>query len=226
MKNKNGYEYVQSIAHYSQKSIIDRLEAFFLDNVGKIATNEDLKNVAKDPNTGVEPENWHQRLSELRVNKGYTILSKRDRSFLDVGEYLMLSNEKRAGAGARVKPSTATWRAVLERSGNACEWTEGGIACGLKEGEADFVGGGTVKLTADHMVPHSVNPNPDPNNPADWQALCGRHQVVKKNYWDTGTGKLNTIAIMQSLPAKDKQAALGFLADYFHVEVKPKGGSK
>ncbi|MFM0294998.1 hypothetical protein P0D68_17810 [Paraburkholderia sp. RL17-380-BIE-A] len=226
MKTKNGYEYVQNIAHYSQKSIINRLEAFFLDNVGKIVTNEDLKNVAKNPDTGVEPENWHQRLSELRVNSGYTILSKRDRSFLDVGEYLMLSNEKRAGAGARVKPSTTTWQAVLERSKNACEWTEGGIACGLKEGEVDFVGGGTVKLTADHMVPHSVNPNPDPNNPADWQALCGRHQVVKKNYWDTGTGKLNTIAIMQSLPAKEKQAALSFLADYFHVDVTQKEGGK
>ena len=87
--------------------------------------------------------------------------------------------------------------------------------CGLREGEVDPVGGGRVKLTPDHKMPHSVNPDSDPNDPSRWQALCGRHQVVKKNYWDNMTGKLNVYAIIQSAPREAKVIAFKFLLDYF-----------
>jgi hypothetical protein len=220
------YPYCDSPQAYTDTSIKKRLENFFLDNVGKIVTNAQLIEVAKDPVTGKEPENWHQRLSELRTNSGYTILSKRDRNFLAVGEYLMLSSEKRIGAGERVLPTSATWQAVLARSHHKCAWTEGGHVCGLGDGDIDPVGGGTVKLTPDHKTPHSVNPNSDPSDPKQWQALCGRHQVVKKNYWDSSTGKLNVIAIMQSLPKKEKQVAMSFLLDYFGAEVVAEGRKK
>ena len=50
---------------YTQRSIRARIEAFFLDNLGKVATREQLIEVATDPVTGRQPENWHQRLSEL-----------------------------------------------------------------------------------------------------------------------------------------------------------------
>ncbi len=43
---------------YIQKSIIQRLEALFLDNLGKIITNDQLIQVAKDPITGNAPENY------------------------------------------------------------------------------------------------------------------------------------------------------------------------
>jgi len=49
-------------------------------------------------------------------------------------------------------------------------------------------GGGRVKLTPDHKNPHSLNSEADPSNLNQWQALCGRHQVTKKNYWDSNTG--------------------------------------
>ena len=55
---------------YLQKSIRERLEAFLLENLGKIATREQLVEVSKDPVSGDAPENWHQRLSELRVDFG------------------------------------------------------------------------------------------------------------------------------------------------------------
>ena len=51
---------------YKQKSVRARIEALFLDNVGKIVTREQIQEVAADPKTGKVPENWHQRLSELR----------------------------------------------------------------------------------------------------------------------------------------------------------------
>jgi hypothetical protein len=186
-----------------------------LDNIGKIITREQIIEVATDPKTKKQPENWHQRLSELRTDNGYTILSWRNRGWLRVEEYLMLSSEKRPNAGKRVKPDKTTWEKVLQRADNACEWTEGNEICGLKQGTIDPVGGGKVKLTPDHKNPHSINPDTDPKNINQWQALCGRHQVMKKNYWDTNTGKMNVYAIIQSSTVAEKEIAFKFLLDYF-----------
>lgn len=203
------------VGKYEQRSIIQRIEAFFLDNIGRVATRSQIQQVARDPKTGRDPENWHQRLSELRTNSGYTILTKRDDRSLKVGEYVLQSSQKRSAAGRRVTCSGATWRQVLERAGNACEWNEDGAKCRLKEGSIDPIGGGTVKLTADHMTPHSLKSDADPNDPKQWRALCGRHQVMKKNYWDSTTDKLNVYAIVQSASLKEKRLVYDFLKEFF-----------
>jgi hypothetical protein len=208
---------------YNQKSIKLRIEALFLDNIGKVITSDLIKQVAINPETKKEPENWHQRLSELRTDDGYTILSWRNRGWLQVEEYLMPSSDKRPNANKRVKPTKETWRIILERADNTCEWNEAGNICGLKEGEIDTISGGKVKLTPDHKSPHSVDPNSDPQNPDQWQALCGRHQVTKKNYWDNNTGKLNIYAIIQSASKTEKEIAFKFLLDYFGYLIDKKG---
>lgn len=200
---------------YTQKSVRDRIRSFFLDNIGRVATREQIQSVAKDPDTGRVPENWHQRLSELRTDEGYTILSWRNRGDLKVSEYLMPTAHKRPNAGKRLKIHHETWLEVLNRAGFCCEWSEDGKRCGLKSGDIDPVGGGRVKLTPDHKRPHAVDPAADPRNPDVWQALCGRHQVVKKNYWDHTTGWLNVYAIVQAASEPEKRQVYEFLKDYF-----------
>ena len=85
------------------------------------------------------------------------------------------------------------------------------------------MGGGRVKLTADHKRPHSVDPNADPNDSTQWQALCGRHQVVKKNFWDSTTGKLNAYAIVQAATGSEKEAILQFLLEHFGYSLNEDG---
>jgi hypothetical protein len=215
-----GKRKMAKVGKYKQKSIRERVEALFLDNIGRVVTRGQIIEVAKDPTTGQEPENWHQRLSEHRTNMGYTILSSRDTKELGLSEYLMPHSQKRVVAGKRVKISQKTWSEVLKRAGNACEWDDGGQKCGLKEGDKDPIGGGTVKLTADHKRPHSVDPKADPDDPDAWQALCGRHQVVKKNFWDHRTGKLNVYAIVQAAPETVKREVYNFLKDYFGTRTR------
>lgn len=205
---------------YSQKTIKERVERLFLDNLGKIVTREQIMAVATDPTTGRVPENWHQRLSELRTDDGYTIQSLRDRKDLRVSQYLMPTAEKRQSSGKRVKPTNKCWLEILQRAKNRCQWSNDGAVCGLMNGEIDPVGGGTVVLTADHMTPHSINATVDPDDPAKWQALCGRHQVMKKNFWDSNTGKINVMAIIQSIPKKEKRVVLDFLLAYFNEAKK------
>lgn len=212
MANK---EYGEIKGPYRQKTIRERIKAFFLDNIGKTVTREQILEVAKDPDTGRTPENWHQRLSELRTDEGYTILSWRNRKDLKVSEYLMPTTEKRVTAKKRAKIYPDTWQIVLKRANYRCEWNEGGIACGLRAGEIDPVGGGTVKLTPDHKSPHATDVDINPHDPDQWQALCGRHQVMKKNYWDDKTGWLNVYAIVQSASEQEKREVYEFLKKYF-----------
>lgn len=200
---------------YTQKAIRARIEALFLDNVGKVITREQILQVSQDPETKKVPENWHQRLSELRTDVGYTILSWRDSKELKVSEYLMPHTKKRVEAARRAQISSVAWATVLSRANDCCEWIDGGIRCGLREGSIDPIGGGTVRLTPDHKKPHSLDPNARHDNPEDWQALCGRHQVTKKNYWDHTTGWLNVLAIVQSASRKEKRAVYDFLKEYF-----------
>ena len=204
---------------YTQQSVRSRIEAFFLDNLGKVATREQLIEVAKDPKTGRSPENWHQRLSELRTDKGYTILSWRNRGDLRVSEYMMPNAERRSTAAKRTRPTADTWWTILEQANHKCAWTEGGVVCGLKHGDIDPVGGGTVKLTPDHKNPHSLHADADPSDPFKWQPLCGRHQVMKKNYWDDETGWLNVPAIVQAASEAQKREVFDFLKRYFHEKV-------
>jgi hypothetical protein len=156
------------VRKYPQRSVLKRIEAFFLDNIGKVVPREMLQQVAKDPNTGKIPENWHQRLSDLRCLHGYTIRSWRNQGDLQIMEYRMPYSTRRPTAGQRVHLSKDAWQAVLQRSGSACEWNEAGTVCGLREGDTDPIGGGTVRLQADHKSPHSINAATDPDNPDAW----------------------------------------------------------
>ncbi|MFC1965595.1 restriction endonuclease [Chloroflexota bacterium] len=200
---------------YSQNSVRARIEAFFLDNVGKVAIRDQIMEVAKDPKTGKTPENWHQRLSELRTDYGYTILTWRNRGDLKISEYLMPTTEKRQIVGKRIRPDSKIWQSVLKTANYRCVWDEDGVRCNLRDGEIDPVGGGTVRLSPDHREPHSVNPIADPNDPQEWRPLCGRHQVMKKNYWDDRTGWLNVYAIVQASSESEKREVFKFLKAYF-----------
>lgn len=201
-----------------QNSVRARIEAFFLDNIGKVATREQIIEVATDPRTGVQPENWHQRLSELRIDYGYTILSWRNRGDLKVSEYLMPTDEKRDSTARRIRPTASAWREALETADFRCAWIDDGQLCGLRQGDIDPIGGGTVRLTPDHKQPHSLNSDIDPGDSYKWQPLCGRHQVMKKNYWDDETGWLNVIAIVQSASEAEKRRVFDFLSAYFNAD--------
>ncbi len=65
---------------------------------------EQIIEAARDPITQKDPENWHQRLSELRTDEGYTILSWRNRGDLNLQEYLVPTPEKRPQTNKRVRP--------------------------------------------------------------------------------------------------------------------------
>jgi hypothetical protein len=201
---------------YGQKSIKGRLEAFLLDNVGKIATTEQMLEVAKNPITNKYPSRLGARIGDLRMNDGYNILSWKDREDIKYNEYTLVSPRKNPDIQRRVIINSSTWKEVLKEANYCCQWEEGGLICALKDGEIDPVYGGRVKLTPDHKKPHSMCSDIDPNDIDAWQPLCGRHQAVKRNFWDHSTGKMNFHAVVQAASLEDKRMIFELLTEFFN----------
>jgi hypothetical protein len=147
---------------------------------------------------------------KLRTDAGYTVLSWRDTKDLTVSEYVMPNADKREAAKSR-KAINKKIKLELLKLSPQCSYS----SCNLNEGDIDPIGGGTVKLQVDHKTAHADNDQGD-NSIDNFQLLCGRHNVIKKNFWDDQTGKLNTIAILQAIPEKDKKLALTWLTNYFN----------
>lgn len=195
----------------AKSSVKDRIRKFLIKNAGKIVTSEQIRDIAKDPESGIVKENWHQRLSELRVDEGYDIYSWRDRATLKPGQYLMASAVPTRIAKPRQYLSPDERERLFERDGHKCQWP----SCGLGLRSIDPVGGGTVVLTADHRSPNSLKDGKWTGTLDDWQTLCARHQQEKKNFIDDRTGRKNLRELVKAASKDVKLVIFGDLKDYF-----------
>ncbi len=191
-----------------------RIRDFLVTNVGRVVTRHEIQKAATDPETGKAPENWHQRLSELRVDEGYDILSWRDREALKPGQYVLeAANPKRvAKPRAHLTPDERT--RLFARDGQRCQWP----GCSLPAGATDPVGGGTVVLTADHKSPHSLAGGLWTGTLDDWQTMCARHQQEKKNFIDDRTGRRNLRELVRAASKGEKRLIFDDLKAYFGEE--------
>jgi len=197
-----------------KSNVRGRIRDFLIKNVGKVVTREQIQKAARDPDTGKEPENWHQRLSELRVDEGYDILSWRDREGLKPGQYLLeFATPKRVPKPREYLTPDEKAR-LLERDGHRCQWP----GCFLSAGDIDPIGGGTVVLTADHRSPHSLPDGKWTGTLDDWQTLCARHQQEKKNFIDDRTGRKNLRELVRAAGKAEKRQIYEDLKAYFREE--------
>jgi hypothetical protein len=202
------------LATKKTNNVRGRIRAFLIKNVGKVVTRKQIQEAAKDPQTGIEPENWHQRLSELRVDEGYDILSWRDRAKLKPGEYVLKSGTPKRIAKPREYLSAEEKEKLFTRDKHCCQWPD----CSLVAGATDPIGGGTVVLTADHRSPHSLVDGQWTGTLDDWQTLCARHQQEKKNFIDDRTGRKNLRELVRSAGKAEKRLIFEDLKAYFGVK--------
>lgn len=91
-----------------------RLLKYFHEMVGHIVTTEELAYIAKSTTE------FARRVRELRTEEGYPIATRfTGRPDLRMGEYVLLSTERRAAAHDRHIPAE-TEREVYQRDNNAC----------------------------------------------------------------------------------------------------------
>jgi len=191
-----------------------RIRDFLVRNIGKVVTRQQIQEAATDPDTGKVPENWHQRLSELRVDEGYDILSWRDREGLKLGQYLLESANPKRVAKPREYLTAEEKSKLFARDGHRCQWP----GCSLAAGATDPTGGGSVVLTADHKSPHSLADGQWTGTLDDWQTLCARHQQEKKNFIDDRTGRKNLRELVRAAGKEEKRVIFEDLKEYFDAK--------
>ncbi len=117
-----------------------RLLAYFLRNVGRVVTTEELAYVAR------EKRAFARRVRELRTESGYAIATRfTGRPDLGMGQYVMESPEP--GPYARARALTArVERAVFERDSHRCR------VCGWSH--VDWTRSDPRHLALHHVKPH------------------------------------------------------------------------
>jgi hypothetical protein len=142
-----------------------KLRAYFLSNLGKKLTSDDLRIAAGNITE------WARRVRELRSEEGYQILTHNDLAELKPGEYI-LNDPKPAPAFAR-EISKETRAFVLDRNGFTCQM------CGAVAGEPHpYDPSRKTRLHIGHIIDKSMGGSDDASN---LRALCSVCNEGAKN---------------------------------------------
>ena len=176
----------------------------FVNNVGRVVTNTELRKVAGNVS------DWRRPISDLRHVDGYTIHSHHDKRSLKRGEYLMPTMKRRFEiARKRMKPTKTVEEIVRQREKNMCS------VCGTRENEVNPDTGRVPFLQFDHITPHDSEHKSNPRDPDAWQLLCPLHNGEKKSFWDDKGGRPNVVHMVKHLTTwKEKEKIYIFMQEW------------
>jgi 5-methylcytosine-specific restriction endonuclease McrA len=117
-----------------------KLLKHFLANIGRVMDSAELAPIGGS-------SEWARRTRELRDEQGYQILTHNDRADLKVGQYVMISDERKASAERAISKETRA--KVLETYGSVC------YSCGAIAGEPHPANGKSTVLHMGHLLPKS-----------------------------------------------------------------------
>lgn len=132
---------------------------FLKENVGRVIDGSEIREASG------RASEWARRVRELRDEKGYRILTHKDRADLKQGQYLMMSAEPDAKYVFGSRGISKETRAfVLERNGYTCQM------CGLGASDPDPLREGRkVLLVLGHIIDKSKGGKDTPSN---LRAVC------------------------------------------------------
>ncbi len=142
-----------------------KLRAYFLANIGRTLSSQELQTVADGASE------WARRVRELRTEEGYQILTHNDRSELKPGQYLLLDPKPIPAFERSISKETRAY--VLDRNGLTCQM------CGAVAGEPhpyDLTR--KTRLHLGHVIDKSVGGTDDP---ANLRAVCSVCNEGAKN---------------------------------------------
>jgi hypothetical protein len=136
-----------------------RLRDYFLKNIGKVLTSEELRSVSGNITE------WARRVRELRNEEGFRILTHNDRSDLEPGQYL-LEDPKPLPAFER-SISKELRAEIFDRNGFTCQM------CGAVAGEPHpWDIGRKTRLHIGHVIDKSVGGTDDISNLRTLCSVC------------------------------------------------------
>ena len=146
----------------------ERIRQFFLANIGKIVTSNQIRDAI-----GTHVTEWARRVRELREDEHWPILTNNDRADLKPGQYLLKETPPDKPTVSFSRPISAKLRAeVLDRNGFTCQM------CGLCPGDIDPSTGRKVRLHIGHIKDKSIGGEDELSN---LRALCSTCNQGAKN---------------------------------------------
>jgi len=177
-----------------------KLRDYFLQNIGKVLTSDELRKVAGDITE------WARRVRELRDEEGMQILTHNDRAELKTNEYLLETAELRPvvarGVGGKLR------RRILERNGFTCQ------VCGAGAGEESGCElSKKCRLQIDHVIPISQGGTDDEGN---LRAVCVYYNKDKADVIRPASGQaVSALALIRKLPRNVQEEVYKFLKHKF-----------
>lgn len=179
----------------------DRIRAFFIANVGRIVSTQEVARVA-----GIRE--YARRIRELRDEEGFQIRSHLDRADLKPGEYILETLEQKPAVGRMISPQLRNY--ILERNGYTCQ------LCGAGPGDPDpFHADRKIRLHVDHMIPVSQGGADDESN---LRVLCSACNQGRANVQPPSETALNILARIRKLSKAEQQQIFAFLKRKFQPE--------
>lgn len=161
----------------------DKIRDFFLQNVGKVITTQEIRRVA-----GISE--YARRIRELRDEEGFRILSHKDRTDLKPGQYLLETIEKNIVIKRSIPLSLRN--EILARNGYTCKH------CGATAGDPDpYNPGRKLTLHIDHDIPISQGGK---NHPDNLRTLCSACNQGKSNIQPASENARNLLARIRRSP--------------------------
>lgn len=157
MTKRKGYQ--------GKVSIKERFRYLFTHNLRRRFSRDQLQEVA-----GRDKPRWHQRISELRTDDGYTIKQARHEN---TSWYAMPHADCRDMTASRF-PLDKYRDGLIERDGDTC------ALCCVKDGEMSERTTTKVTLQPDHIIPHAHGGKDSMSN---LQLLCQPCNLFKKEHY-------------------------------------------
>jgi len=176
----------------------DRIRAFFIANVGKVLTTQEIREVGRI-------SEYARRIRELRDEEGFQIKSHVDRADLKPGEYVLENLEQKPAVSRTISPQLRN--EILERNGFTCQ------RCGAGAGDPyPFNPNRKVRLHVDHDKPISQGGTDSKEN---LQVLCSACNQGRANIQSPSETALNILAKIRKLPRSEQQEIFVFLKRKF-----------
>jgi len=177
----------------------EKLKAFFLANLGRVVTSDQLRAVA-------QISEWARRVRELRDEEGYQILSHNDRDKLKPNEYLLVTKTKKRVHKRGLSGDLR--KKILQRDGYTCQ------ICGAGPGDdAPCEPGKKVRLQVDHIQPISQGGTDDEDN---LRVTCVYYNKEKANIIKPVSGAaVSAIALIRKQKRDDQYLVYQWLKEKF-----------
>lgn len=177
----------------------EKILYFLLDNIGRVLSSDEIRAASGNVSE------WGRRVRELRDERGYQILTHRDRSNLKPGQYLLETDERLPAFARGISKELRAQ--IIERNGYTCQM------CGAGAADIDpYNPSRKVRLDLGHIIDKSKGGE---DTAANLRAVCMNCNEGLQNSSPPKPDRIELLKQIRRARVDDQQAVLEWLESKF-----------